>query len=84
MDTRSPCCYCICIALLRTPNPIHSFCPAGGVSSSHEHVEHRSSGSLQGFAEVLLRRVPFTLLEAQVWLVEPQSDLWDQLYSSAC
>jgi hypothetical protein len=29
-------------------------------------AEARSSGSLQVFAEILLRRVPFNLLEAQV------------------
>lgn len=34
--------------------------------ASRRYLDGRSSGSLQGFAEILLRRVPFNLLEAQV------------------
>lgn len=37
-----------------------------GEDPSCRDLERRSSGSLQGFAESLLRRVPFNLLEAQV------------------
>jgi hypothetical protein len=48
--------------MLFTPNP-HKL--AAGDPSSR-HLEQRSSGSLQGFAEILLRRVPFSLLEQQV------------------
>jgi hypothetical protein len=45
-------------------------CPAGGGSAGGGFAaESRCSGSLQGFAEILLRRVPFHQLEAQVSLL---------------
>lgn len=43
-----------------------SMCTCAAGDPSCRHLEQRSSGSLQGFAEILLRRVPFSLLEAQV------------------
>ncbi len=49
---------------LAVPPPVPSFTPGG--SPGCAHPEQRTSGALQGFAEVLLRRVPFSLLESQV------------------
>lgn len=62
-DTTDCCLRASLLSLLPVLVPVMT---GGSGSGGLPHLDSHARGSLQGFAEVLLRRVPFSLLEEQV------------------